>query len=315
MNIIKLKDIIKPNDDLFNNHLKGKYAYWIHMRYIVPFDFMDYHGYVACELDIDKLLQKPDGTYPIPFGCPYIDTYNDCDVYKYVDEDETNKINSASEYVIKNSFEPDADITLDELMKFRTWLATTLLMFDQDNLGSQMYKLYDMDTTSMLIYYKNGMIDSTIEQLTNMSKYIGKPEQQECCCCNNINISSLVDTTVSCDVIAIYKNYIYNKMVLTFSNIEFWTQFPIEFISEFKKYIDNILKTQLTLRPETDCIGLDECGGLNKTKINQDKYTYILNKLSDSLDYIIKNDINGHKNYIADALNDWASILYEYMEW
>ena len=31
--------------------------------------------------------------------------------------------------------------------------------------------------------------------------------------------------------------------------------------------------------------------------------------------YIIKNDIDGHKNYIADALNDWASILYEYMEW
>ena len=315
MNIIKLRDIIKPDDDLFNNHLKGKYAYWIQMRYIVPFDYMDYHGYVACELDINKLLQKSDGSYPKPFGCPYIDTYNDCNIYKYIDEDVTNEINSISKYLIKNSFEPDSDITIDELKKFRTWLATTLLIFDQDVLNQQLYKLYDHDTTSMLIYYRNGMIDDVIEQLTNMSKYEGKPETQECCCCNNLNISSLIDTANTCDVIAIYRNYIYNKMVLTFSNIDFWTQFPVEFLSDFKKYIDNILKVQFTLKPEHTCLSMEECGGLNKNRINQDKYIYILKKLSESLGYIINDDINGHKNYISDALNDWSSILYEYMEW
>ena len=40
MNIIKLRDIVLSNDykiaDFYNANLKGKYAYWVQMRYIFP---------------------------------------------------------------------------------------------------------------------------------------------------------------------------------------------------------------------------------------------------------------------------------------
>ena len=52
MNIVKLKDIIKPNDEFFNTYLKGKYAWWVHMRYIIPFEKMGIQGYIACEENI-----------------------------------------------------------------------------------------------------------------------------------------------------------------------------------------------------------------------------------------------------------------------
>ena len=319
MNIIKLKDIIKPGDNLFNNHLKGKYAYWIQMRYIVSFDHMDYGGYIACEMDINKLLKKEDGTYPVPYGCPYIDTYmgEDCDIYPYIDETETDRINSIADLIIKNNFSPDADITVDELKKFRTWLATQLLLFDQNNFGQQLYVRYDKDTTMMLEYYKQGMIDNTIEVLTDMSMYKSvNNTTTDCCCCGADTMSNIFNIDSStCDPILVYRKYIYNKMVVTFSDIEFWSQFPVEFIMDFKKYIDNILKMQFKLYKGTTCIDVEDCGGLSKNSSVQTQYEYILKKLSESLSYIINNDIPGHKNYISTALSEWSSLLYENMEW
>lgn len=317
MNIIKLKDIIKPNDDLFNEHLKGRYAYWIQMRYIVSFDHMEHEGYVACEMNIDKLLKKEDGTYPKPFGCPYIDTYGDCDIYNYIDDTETDRINSISEFKIINQFQPDADITIDELKKFRTWLATQLLIFDQNNTGDQLYIRYDLNTTNMLLYYKNGMIDNVIERLTEMSIYkdnITIPNT--CCCCGTTGtLEGLYEQVNSCDPIPTYRHYIYNKMVQTYSDLDFWLQFPAEFISDFKKYIDNIIKMNLKLYKTPYISDFVDCGGLSQQELEQNKYKYILEKLSTSLNYIINNDINGHKNFIGDALNEWSSILYENMEW
>ena len=72
MNIIKLKDVIMPDSmpqaEYFNKYLKGRYAYWVQMRYIVSFDHMRHEGYVACEEDITKLLQKEKKKYPKPYG-------------------------------------------------------------------------------------------------------------------------------------------------------------------------------------------------------------------------------------------------------
>ena len=53
MNIIKLKDILMPDfypvANLFNTKLKGKYAYWVKMRYIFPLDSIDYDTYIKYE--------------------------------------------------------------------------------------------------------------------------------------------------------------------------------------------------------------------------------------------------------------------------
>lgn len=316
MNIIKLKDIIKPDDDLFNNHLKGRYAFLVQMRYIVSFDHMDYHGYVACEMDIEKLLQKEDGTYPKPFGCPYIDTYEEtCDIYPYIDELETDRINSLQEFKIKNEYVTDSDITIDELKKFRTWLADRLLSFNKNNEDELVFNLYDDTTIIMLLYYKNGMFDDTIKTLTDMSEYKTQIQQTTQCCCGNVIQRDIIYNSTDCDPILMYRTYIYNKMIKVFSDMDFWMQFPSEFILEFKKYIDNILKLHLNLSGNMTCINLNECGYINNTDTIQAQYEYILNQLSESLKYIAEKDTNGHKNYIYDSLNNWATYLYEKMEW
>lgn len=319
MNIIKLKDIIKPNDDLFNNRLKGRYAYWVQMRYIVPFDTMGHEGYVACEMNIDKLLMKPDGTYPKPFGTPYIDTYTDCDIYMYIDSTETDRINSISEFKIINNFQPDADITIDELKKFRTWLATQLLIFDQNNTGKQLYVLYDKQTTDMLEYYKNGMINETIESLVDMSEYATKPDiifsPGSCCCSEYTPPTPNFIGIEKCDPVAVYRTYIYNKMVGLFSSAGFWMKYPKQFIMDFKKYIDNIIRLNLPLQTPSYVPDLVDCGMLSRTDAMQSANQSILNNLSQSLNYIINDEVNGHKNYIYDSLNQWSSKLYELMEW
>ena len=98
-----------------------------------------------------------------------------------------------------------------------------------------------------------------------------------------------------------------------FSDVEFWKRWPNELLIVMKKYIDNILKVGLIVNNNTvdpsiyrDCT----CSNSN-TNTNQN----ILEKLSKSLDYMIEGQEKNHYNYIKDSLYNWASLLYEYMQW
>lgn len=315
MNIIKLKDINKQGDTFFNKHLKGKYAYWVHMRYIVSFDHMRHEGYVACEEDIDKLLIKEDGTYPKPFGAPYIDIYNS-DIVPYIDIYETDKANCIVKYRMQNEYATDCNITIDELKKFRTWLATQLLRFDQDNLGNQSNIIYDNKETHVLEYYKNGMYDDVVKYLSvfGQSEVALSNIETSSCGCGNNNLSSLYNSSLStCDALFIYRKNIYKKMVEIFSNIDFWNQFPKEFILEFKKYIDNIIKCDFKLSQSSYISDFIDCGCSNID--DQSLLQTILKRLSESLQYIAEGQLMGHKNYIADSFKEWSEKLYEIMEW
>lgn len=314
MNIIKLKDIIKPNDELFNSYLKGKYAYWVHMRYIVPFDFMKHEGYVECELDIKQLLLKEDGTLPKPFGAPYIDVYKE-DMFPYIDMYETDRANSVIKYALLNGYTPDSNITIEELKKFRTWLATNLLLFDVNNDGEPLYNENDIH---VLKYYKGGMYDDVVKALStfggnNESNVTLEQLGQSTCGCSS-DLSSLYNLSVNvCDSMTIYRKNIYTHMVEMFSKIDFWSQFPSPFILEFKKYIDNIIKCNFKLTKSQYISEYADCGCINNDE--QADMIAILKRLSQSLQYIADNNTIGNKNYINDSLRDWSSRLYELMEW
>lgn len=317
MNIIKLKDKIMPADqpqaELFNNHLKGKYAYWIQMKYVVSFDHMRHEGYVACEKNIDKLLQKEDGTYPKPYGAPSIVVY---DIMDYVDTIETDRINNTVEYRLKNSYSPDDDITIDELKMFRTWLAKELLKMDQTELGEQRNTFFTNTETHTLQYYAAEMFDNTVKVLTEFGKYNASISTVDTssCGCHGSSLSSLYNTELNaCDPVEIYKENVYNKMVDMFSTESFWSRWSPEFINEFKKYIDNIIKCNFQLSQTQWMAEFDDCGCQNKSV--QDAGIAILKKLSIALEYIRDGKCSGHKNYINDALYDWASQLYEKMQW
>ena len=329
MNIIKLKDIVMPDTEpqsaFFNEFLKGKYAYWVQMRYVVPiglFEFdgrivgMKHEGYVACEEDIKKLLVKEDGTYPKPYGSECIDVY---DIINYVDTVETDRANNIMEFVLKNSFAPDSDITTDELKRFRTWLAETLLSMDQNDKGMQMNLAFDDSQVHVLNYYKSGMYDGVVKILTEFGQselnFIDGVNPSTCGCNHaSSNLSSLYGSSVAlCDPITIYKKNLYDKMVQMFSSIEFWTQWSPEFIFEFKKYVDNIIKLNLPFSQSLLTEKFMDCDCIDKS--SQEESIEILKRLSVSLNYMHTGQVNGHKNYITSALTDWASILYEIMEW
>jgi hypothetical protein len=355
MNIIKLQDIIldetwglnKEEIDLFNKHLKGKYAYWIHMRYIVSFDHMRHEGYLACEEDINKLLKRENGTYPKPYGAPSIDIYDWMDrnnpdgshlhiePYKYVDMVETDRINNTIDYRLKNSFVPE-QTTIEDLKKFRTWLAVQLLKhdqtdfdiygpekFDENDLQApptpiQKMSIFSAKETHILEYYANNMTDQTILNLMDFAKPsigINNITTNSCGCSYGADLSNLYNTQLTaCDPISIYRKGIYNGMVEMFSKIDFWTRFEsgsYDFIDSMKQYIDDIIKCNLPLSKPTNSFEDCPCSPKSEHERLQD----ILKRLSISLGYITSNQVLGHKNYITDALTDWAKELYEIMYW
>lgn len=308
MNIIKLKDVIAPDSlpwaDYFNKHLKGKYAYWIRMKYIVSFDHMNHGSYVACEGNIENLQ-----------GVPLIDM-DDLSILPFIDNMETDRINSTIDLRMKNKYVTDEDITIDELKKFRTWLSSEILLMDQTVEGKPKYMYLSNTDMHILNYYKNSMYDETIKVLTEFGQkevsYMDSLTKSPCGCSGNV--STLYGTTMTeCDPISIYRNNIYNGMVDMFSNIEFWLQWSPEFIGVFKRYIDNIINVNLPFNTSKLDAVFSDCGCGGSTL--QDDAISILKRLSTSLEYIMNNDVTGHKNYINDSLREWSSSLYEIMEW
>lgn len=301
MNIVKLKDKIKPGDEFFNKYLKGKYAWWVHMRFIVPFEKMGVNGYIACEEDLRDLFRAP-------YGTEFRDTY-DRDMWGYIDQDGTDAANVINKFEMHNRYVVDTDITVDQLKVFRTWLALELLTLDANNRGEQMYDLFNNTQTYVLQYYASNMYDDVIKKLAEISSpsYSESPKKSGCGCSG---ISASLISTNTCDPILLYRKDIYKRMVEMFSDINFWTRFPKEFILEIKKYIDNIIIADLPLDASSQALG--DCG-CSKTINNSNKD--ILKRLSEALKFLSEEQVQGRKNYISDALYDWASMLYERMYW
>lgn len=315
MNIVKLKDIIMPDtysvSEFFNKNLKGKYAYWVKMRYIFPLDSLDYKTYIAYEQMSDIQLAGSS-------VLPHIDLYSeDCCMMNfainYIDATETELVNSIHKLHIANSYSADYDTSVDELRIFRTWLAEELLKFNIDHEGKNL-SIFTDDQMHMLEYYKNSMYNDVIKYLSTFgnSSVAEIAAQTTCGCCSSIN--NISDITLNtCDAVKLYKDGMHAFMVSTFSNIEFWLQFTKEFLMMFKKRIDNILTLGFTI-PVTsthNAFTVCKCSDKTTNESNDD----ILRSLSKALGYIIDDKISGNKNFINDTLRNWSSIIYEKMYW
>lgn len=104
-------------------------------------------------------------------------------------------------------------------------------------------------------------------------------------------------------------------MVSVFSNIDFWLDFDPEFLTMFKKYIDGILQHNLPLQNDDYSSHFVDCTCQLKGNTSQELNRQILIKLSKSLQYMIDDEVKGNRNYIATSFTDWATYLYEKMEW
>lgn len=308
MNIIKFKDIKLPGNEFFNVFLKGKYAYWIHMRYAVSLYHISQSSYILCEQDINNLLNS---------DIPYLDVKADSELYlQYIDTQATDATNSIKDLLVYNRYTADLDITIDELKKFRTWLAKNLLSFDQDADGEQIYNMFTDEETHVLEYYARGMYDDVVKYLGSFGAATNAviDTATSTCGCAGSNLSSLYRFDVtSCDPLAIYRKGIYDKMCAMFSDINTWKDLAPEFLKEFKTYIDNIIRCNFTLSRNEYVSEFTDCGC--DTTDNQSTMKAILARLSESLQYMIDKNLDGRKNYIHDALADWSKMLYESMEW
>lgn len=297
MNVIKFKDEIIPGNELFNNHFRGKYCYAVRMSRAVTFESLNDTQYTVAELT-DTL---PEGSIDIPLA-----DYSD-----YIDYETTTKINSIAKYVSYNNYIPDSDITIEDLKVFRCWLADSLLNLDQD------IKEFDEKTKEMLWYYKKNMYDDVVKQLTNFQSKDNLAEVKftptsACACTHTLDMTGVTST---CDPVAVYKKSIYEFMVLTFSQIDFWTDFDKDFLAEFKAYVDGIIGYNLPLYSVDYITDFVDCSCVNTGDALQQLLMSVLKNLSKSLEYIINDSVEGHKNFIATSFKQWAERLYEKMYW
>lgn len=316
MNIVKLRDIIMPNEctfaEFFNKNLKGKYAYWVKMRYIFPMNSIDYITYIKYEQLDEADFIKQDIN-------PHIDLYNDeCCMLNfsqiYIDHEETSLINDVNEYKILNTHSTDSDLDLNKIRNFRAWLANEILLYNKKEDGTYLSKLSEPQI-HMLEYYKNDMYNEVVKQLNifGIENNISFINKTGCSCCST-NIAGLYNnllTNSDCNALDIYSKNIHNLMVQTFEDVNFWLSFNKEFIQVFKKYIDNIIRVGLVITESDNNELYIKCNCNNPNNIFID----LLENLSDALQYIINDDIALHSNFIHDSLYNWAEKLYDKMSW
>lgn len=301
MNIVKFKDIYldtnkfstpeqEKYNTIYNEQLKNKYWGVINWKWLAPLD-MYFDKYIYLSLNPNE----------VPDDFILLDDYKE-----YIDLDDTERSNSANVYIEKNKFVSDNDITIDELKLFRKWLAELI------------YNIYEMedDEKVMLNYYANNMYDDTIKNLTLVSKNnntILNRVTSSCGCCNN-SYSVIYDQSLqTCQPIMVYIKDIYNIMVKYFSELSYWVD-KKDICLEIKKYIDNIVKLNFPLSVTdfanvyTDCT----CAVNNKL---QETYKQVLIRLSQVMEWIANDDVNGHRNEINDVLTIWSKELYQNMQW
>lgn len=227
----------------------------------------------------------------------------------YVDIVETDRVNNLDKYKAFNEFTP-SELTIEQIKKFRTWLASTIISF---NIA------YDAPTSHMLNYYAGGMYDDVVSALTmfgtsiSATSVLNTPTTSSCGCSNGVSVS-LTNANI-CDSLEIYRRKIYEAMVKTFSVIDFWLDFDPEFLQMFKLYIDNIIKLNLPLTTSQYQTDFVDCTCQLKGNTEQEINIQRLTRLSKSLQYMIDGEIKGNRNYITTSLTDWATYLYERMEW
>lgn len=303
MNIVKFKDIYLTQENadqltedemiLFNKWFKGRYAYVVNWTWCVPFDVMTEAEYVLVS------EQNAIGEY---VNLLY------SSVLHLVDQSTTSRINSVELYKNLNKFVSDDEITLDELKNFRNWMAENLLEIRTNFLSGEL---------EMLSYYKEDMFDQVIKSLslftTNNQPTVTYVNQKSCNCMTS-NIKSNMTITNQCDAVSEYRRGIYNRMVELFSDYTYWNDLG-GFIAEFKRYIDGIISYNLPLYTSQYVNVFDDCTCASQTDALQQRGIRAMKNLSQALQYIIDNDVTGHKNFINTSLNVFASEYYEMMKW
>lgn len=305
MNIVKFKDIYlkelpqysQEEMDWFNDNLKGKYAYALNWNWVIPFSAMTVSEFVE-----NSRSNTPDG----------FDNYPYSKFEEFVDLEFTEKANSIDKYVALNKFSGKTELTIEDVKKFRTWLASTLLAIkDEESM--------ERGEKPMLEYYANNMYDTTVENLSIFS--VIEPQystimSSTCGCVKTGSIGSISKIGAVCDPLAMYRRGIYDLMVKLWSDHNYWIDLESDdFLTEFKRYIDAVISYNMPLYIVDWTNVFADCTCLNQDDALQMAGIKAMSNLSQALQYMIDGETKGHKNFIDSALRVFASQYYERMYW
>jgi len=315
MNIVKFKDNITESE-FFNDNLKGKYALAVNYIYVIP---LGVHGLTdtvqhIIELERIQLGEMPTGKLIFEIGEETFQLTRNVDYVLFEDyASYVEDFENLQKYLYLNEFVTDDDITLEELKRFRTWLAEVLCANDTwiDDWSKDPDKL-----RYMLQYYIQEMYDQVIKSLMKFNSYvdINSISKQSGCGCANGSVNYTADILSVCDPLLIYRHNMYKYMIEIFSDITYWLG-QVEICEEMKKYIDNIIKVGLPLASVSLYNNFADCTCVNIDVNEQVTMTNILKRLSQALGYIIEDNVSGNRNFISSAFLDWSTYLYEKMRW
>ena len=311
----------------FNTRYRNRYCYTINWNWIVSIttpmsDYLEMsQNPDICITGMVEGADLEDWIIPLEGFLPWMDNQ----LTSRIATNEQNKYN----YL--NEFTPDGDVTVEELRIFRRWLARILLA----NRPLIDMRKDSVSLTRMLTYYAQDLYDDVIKALSDMTPYmerkslvIGNTVAQTYksflgtaalqfssgCGCMGANTGvGLVNGAAACDPMQMYRNSIYNYMIAVFSDVNYWME-QTEICEEMIKYIDGILKVGFPLGSNVvnqyaDCT----CNTMDNNE--QARLTGMLKNLRTSLEYIIRDEVTGNKNFINTSLNNWAVYLYENMMW
>jgi len=315
MNIVKFKDVITESE-FFNENLKGKYALAVNYKYIIPLGITgltDDSSHII-ELEYQQLEELPSGELDFQIDGEDFHLDRDFDYVLFEDYGSyAEDLGDIQKYIYLNNFTTDKDITLEELKKFRTWLAEILyaneIWIDEWSKDPDKHRY-------MLQYYIQEMYDQVVRSLMKFNNFvdINSISKQSGCGCSNGFVSYTSNGLTMCDPLLIYRHNIYKYMIEIFSDITYWLG-QVEICGEMKKYIDNIIKTGLTLASVSLYDNFSDCTCTNIDVNEHDVLTDVLKRLSKALGYIIEDKVSGNRNFISSAFLDWSTYLYEKMRW
>lgn len=296
MNVIKFQDVILEHDSVFNEIYKNKYAYLVNWQYVVP-------------LEVGQMVyvELSQGTTPIE----EIENVLPYDDYRmYIDAKETESINSVAHYLSENQFVADSDITIEEIKKFRTHVATLLYEFYVANPTD------NEQLVRMLKYYKDNYIDEVVEGLyiiigNNFERNrVSLEPMNKVYTCSCIQQGTLPQLSVqTCDTLGEYKLAMRDLMIKYYGSTDFWLDKDY-IIKEIIRYLENILRVDL---PLTNQVVETPCSNLSFSM--QSYYENQLRDLITTFEYILTGDFTGHKNFVSNTLSKWVNELYDNMQW
>ncbi len=327
MNIVKFKDIMldetDPRAPLFNEKFRGKYCWCVNWKWCVSFDDMDEVAYCAAS-----------SADSVPEGTEFL-LITDCG--DLADQDAVTRINSIDSYILSNSYVP-SEFTLDQIKKFRTFTAESLLA-NSIAWDTEYDETLSDKITKMLTYYKNGMLDEVIKTLAAFSDSAalnvtgtytdcgcggttsgasvvlkdqsGMYRSASSCGCSSANAALLLANT--CDCVGLYRGKIRNFMIDIFSDWRFWDKVTDTVVPDMIEMLKAILEAGLPLSFNSTDVIYGDCSCLGGNTDEAGKL--IISNLIKALTYIKDEDVVAHKNFVKNSLFAWASKLYEWMEW